>query len=236
MNRSDGSDAVEDRTTEISVSWDSNAEAWTKAVRTGAIGSRRAGTDAAILAAIRRSRGRRVLDVGCGEGWLARAIASDGFAVTGIDGSAALVERARAAGGGRFEVMTYDAFSAHPASVGGPFDIAVLNFALLAELISPLLGAVRQCLAPGGMLLFQTLHPVEVSRGEPYLDGWRVETFGSLEGFAHPMPWYFRTLASWTREMERAGFFIERIDEPVDPSAGRPLSVLFTAVPRSART
>ena len=232
MSQSDAGDPAGDRTTEIAASWDANAEAWTQAVRSGAIRSRRAGTDAAILAAIRRVTGRRVLDVGCGEGWLARAIAPDGFDVTGIDGSAALIERARASGGGRFHVMAYETFSAHPDSAGGPFDVAVLNFALLADVISPLLSAVREILAPDGILLIQTLHPVEVSRGEPYRDGWRVETFGSLDGFDQPMPWYFRTLASWTDELQRAGFVIECIDEPADESTGRPLSILFAAIPR----
>ena len=227
--RKELSDADADRQAEIASSWDANAEAWTKAVRDGAIPSRRAGTDAAILAAVRRATGRKVLDIGCGEGWLARAIAPEGFVVAGIDGSAGLIERAREAGGGTFQVMSYDAFAAHPSSAGGPFDVEVLNFALLSDVISPLLAAVTKCLVPGGMLLIQTLHPVEVSRGEPYRDGWRLETFGSLEGFAHPMPWYFRTLASWTLELENAGFVIERIDEPVDPGSGRPLSILFTA-------
>lgn len=232
MSGPDEREAVGNPTTRIAASWDANAAAWTEAVRSGAIRSRRAGTDAALIAAMRRAAGRRVFDIGCGEGWLARAVAPEGFSVTGIDGSPALVERARDAGIGRFEVMTYDTFAAHPSSAGGPFDIAVLNFALLADAISALLGAVRECLAPGGTLLIQTLHPVEVSRPEDYRDGWRVETFDSLDGFAQPMPWYFRTLASWTEELARAGFVTVRIDEPIDESTGRPLSMLFTATPR----
>lgn len=228
--RGDVTGDIGDHQAKIRASWDANAAAWTEAVRQGAIASRRSGTDAAIVAAARRSSGRRLLDVGCGEGWLARALAPHGFAVTGIDGSAALVERAREAGGGRFEAMSYDAFIARPGAVGGPFDVAILNFALLSDDALPLLGALRECLVHGGVLLLQTLHPVEVSRGEPYVDGWRLETFASLPGFTHPMPWYFRTIGSWTDALRQAGFSVERIDEPIDPGSHRPLSLLLSAV------
>ena len=213
----------------IAASWEANAAAWTDAVRQGAIASRRAGTDAAIVSAVRQAGGRRVLDLGCGEGWLARALAPHGFDVTGIDGSDELIERAREAGQGRFEVLGYEALVGEPSAAAGPFDIAVLNFALLADTIGPLLRAIRDRLVPGGTLIIQTLHPTEVTRDQPYADGWRVETFGTMAGFAHPMPWYFRTLGSWAAEVRQPGFVIERIDEPVDPGTGRPLSLLLIA-------
>jgi hypothetical protein len=58
----------EGRENAIQTSWAHNADAWTAAVRDGRIESRRAGTDAAILAACERAGLGRVLDVGCGEG------------------------------------------------------------------------------------------------------------------------------------------------------------------------
>ena len=216
---------------DIGASWEANAEAWTSAVREGKIASRRAGTDAAIRDAVRRARGRRVLDVGCGEGWLARALSPDGFDVTGLDGSSALIGHAREAGGGEFIVLTYEEMIAEPTLAGGPHDVAVLNFALLADHIAPLLAAIRQVLVPDGVLVIQTLHPVEVSGVDAYVDGWRTETFSALEGFVMPMPWFFRTLASWSDEIRDAGFAIERIEEPLDPVTQRPLSLLLSMVP-----
>src|SRR5439155_26179650 len=71
-------------------SWISNADAWTDAVREGRIPSRKAGTDTAILDAVRKFAPCSLLGLGCGEGWLARALSSEGYTVTGVDASSAL--------------------------------------------------------------------------------------------------------------------------------------------------
>ena len=42
------------------------------------------------------------------------------------------------------------------------------------------------------------------------------------------MPWYFRTLATWLREIGDAGLTVTAIDELLNPSTGQPMSILFT--------
>ena len=87
-----------DKDRQLADSWDYNAGNWTRVVRDGLIPSRQAGTDAAILDAIVARAPVRLLDVGCGEGWLIRAASERiGCAGVGIDGSARLIEAARAA-------------------------------------------------------------------------------------------------------------------------------------------
>ena len=102
--------------------WNANAAAWTAAVRERAIPSRIAGTDQAIVDAVRAVRPARVLDVGCGEGWLARRLhAETGCAVIGIDGSAPLIAAARAADpDGSYRLLSYEAAIAQPAALGRP--------------------------------------------------------------------------------------------------------------------
>lgn len=221
---------VEDREAALQLSWEQNAEPWTTVVREHGIVSRREGTDAAIVAACERAGLGRVLDVGCGEGWLSRALAARGAEVLGIDGSEALISRARAAGGGpRYEVLPYVALAASTELIRGPWDVIVCNFSLLGEELASPLRALTARLAGDGRLLIQTVHPWTVATAEPpYADGWRTETFSRMGGaFAAPMPWYFRTLSSWVQLLTSTGLELTALDEPKGESSLMPLSLLL---------
>jgi 2-polyprenyl-3-methyl-5-hydroxy-6-metoxy-1,4-benzoquinol methylase len=209
-------------------SWDVNADVWTAAVRAGAIASRRAATDDAVVAAVLACGGTRALDVGCGEGWLSRRLAEEGHDVTGIDASAALIERARQRGGARFICMSYDELAVAPARAGTGYDVAVCNFSLLAAAIAPLLRALAVITKPGGRLVIQTVHPAALAP-PPAGDGWQEESFGDLPGSWSAMPWYFRTPESWHHLLDGAGWRVERSAAPYHPVDGRPLSLLLAA-------
>lgn len=212
----------------IVTSWIANANAWTEAVRERRIPSRVAGTDRAIVDAILRQPPGRVLDVGCGEGWLARAVAAHGYSAVGIDVSAPLIDRARELGGAEFRVLSYDALITQPQLAGGPYDTIALNFALLSDDVSPLLSALGWRLTPHGVVLIQTVHPWTAAGDEPYADGWRVETFDAFGGaFPAPMPWYFRTLETWFAQIASAGLEVTELIEPRHPETMRPLSLLL---------
>ncbi|WP_412067507.1 class I SAM-dependent methyltransferase [Rubrivirga sp. IMCC43871] len=211
-------------------SWTANAAGWARAVRDGAIPSRRAGTDEAVMQAVLRGLPPRghALDMGCGEGWLARALTAAGATVHGVDGSAPLIDLARERGGS-FDVLGYDEAVSAPSRLGGPFDVAVFNFALLTDNDAPVVRAAASRLADGGRVVIQTVHPL--AAGPPYRDGWREESFTSLDGDFEPMPWYFRTLASWVGVLADAGLRLGAVDEPTAPDTEAPLSLVLTAVP-----
>jgi SAM-dependent methyltransferase len=210
-------------------SWHANAAAWTAAVRSGAIESRRLATDAAILDAVLDRQPRKVLDLGCGEGWLVRALAQRGLVAVGVDGAAPLVEAAADAGGS-FVRLSYAELVAAPERCGENFDLVVANFALLEEEILPLLTALRRIMTVDGWLLIQTLHPL--AAGPSYEDGWRIEDFrGFAEAGWTPMPWYFRTLGSWVGLLRDGGFALQGLREPAHPQERRPLSLLLETRP-----
>jgi 2-polyprenyl-3-methyl-5-hydroxy-6-metoxy-1,4-benzoquinol methylase len=216
---------------QLARSWQVNAQPWAKAVRSKSIASRRLATDNAILQAIRDRRPNRVLDMGCGEGWLVRSLAADGVQATGIDASVPLIESARAEGGGHFVVCSYAEVTEKPERVGSEYDVIVFNFALFEEEIAPLLDALQTQLSPGGVLLIHTLHPWSNIGQGSYQDGWRTETFAAFEGFTEPMPWYFRTLGSWMELLRKSHYQVEQLREPAHPESHEPLSLLFTAAP-----
>jgi 2-polyprenyl-3-methyl-5-hydroxy-6-metoxy-1,4-benzoquinol methylase len=220
----------EDREAALIWSWMANAGAWTRAVREGRIPSRRLATDAAIVDAVAELEPRRVLDLGCGEGWLMRALAERGIETVGLDVSLELVMAAEETGGGRYRCCSYDELVDDPTRAGGPYDAIACNFSLLGADLVPLLGALRRNLAPGGALVVQTVHPWTAAGGEGYADGWRTETFDAFgEEFAEPMPWYFRTLASWVDALRAAGFRVAALREPIHPETGQPASLLMVA-------
>jgi 2-polyprenyl-3-methyl-5-hydroxy-6-metoxy-1,4-benzoquinol methylase len=220
--------AIDDPALSQQRSWRSNADAWTTTVREQRIPSRVAGTDAAIVDAVSKSGARRVLDLGCGEGWLARTLSANGCEVVGIDASTELIDAAKALGGATYHAQSYA--DLHRADAMKPFDAVVINFALLDEDVQTPLRAAHVRLAADGGLFVQTVHPW-IARGDgAYADGWRLETFAGFgDGFSEPMPWYFRTLASWASAVHDAGFRVIRWIEPLHPDTGLPLSLLIHA-------
>ncbi|WP_445146977.1 class I SAM-dependent methyltransferase [Dyella sp. Tek66A03] len=209
--------------------WEMNAPAWERAVRDRRIESRRLVTDQAIVDAVLSRSPRKVIDLGCGEGWLARALVGAGVAVVGVDAVPSLVEAARSQGGGDFRLLSYAEVTG--GALQERADVVVCNFSLLGEAsVGDLLAAVPTLLETGGVLLVQTLHPLALAAAEPYSDGWRDGSWdGCGEGFGKPAPWYFRTLGGWLTAFRTAGLELIRIDEPLHPRTGRPASVIFMA-------
>jgi len=219
--------------THILQSWTANAAAWTKAVRNREIPSRVRATDAAIVAAVDDLKPRTVLDLGCGEGWLAHALAERGYDVLGVDAIPALIEQAKTMGKAAFEVAGYEQIT--ESGLGGRrYDAVVINFALFGEDSVPkLLRRMPDLLKPGGRLVIQTLHPVVANGDQIYADGWRKGSWaGFSDAFTDPAPWYFRTLGTWVTMVSASGLAIDEMREPVDPQTGKPASVIFIAKAR----
>jgi len=208
-------------------SWRRNAAPWTVAVRDEQIESRRLVTDAAIVEAVTSLAPHTVIDLGCGEGWLVRALVARGIDALGVDAVPELVDRAREAGGGRFAVATYEDIAA--GGLGCQADVVVANFALIGkEAVDGLVGSVRTLLAPGGTFIVQTLHPVSANGDAPYRDEWRPGSWsGFSTAFTDPAPWYFRTLGTWVALFDASHLQLRAMREPLHPATHRPASVIF---------
>jgi 2-polyprenyl-3-methyl-5-hydroxy-6-metoxy-1,4-benzoquinol methylase len=209
-------------------SWNTNAGPWARAIQAGNIRSRKVVTDKAILDAVLGVNPSRVVDLGCGEGWLARALSGSGVQVTGIDAVPELIAEAARLGGAEFQVCDYDTIASRRWR-SASFSAAVCNFSLLGkESVESLLGGVGEYLDDPGYLIIQTLHPVCACGDHPYLDGWRPGNWlGFGTEFSDPAPWYFRTLESWWAMLRRSGFELQECLEPTAPAAITPASVIF---------
>ena len=116
--------------------------------------------------------GGRVLDLCCGTGQLARWLTACGFEVTGLDGSEAMLERARR-NAPKAELVCKDARS---FSFGRPFDAvlstfdSVNHFASLDD-VRTVFGNVFDSLEPGGLFAFDvnTQHGFLDAADESYI-------------------------------------------------------------------
>ena len=172
--------------------------------------------------------GRVTLEIGCGEGRVARDLADRGHHVSGIDASPTLIEAAREADPGR-DYQVAEA-AALPFEAGA-FDLVVAYNSLMD--IEDMSGAVREAarvLTDRGRLCICLLHPM-ASAGrfesrEPeapfvisgsYLESRRVVEQFARDGLEITFHFWCRPLEAYTRALEQAGLVIECLREPAQP-------------------
>ena len=208
-------------------SWSANVTSWTDAVRDRKIESRNLVTDDAVIGVVTELGPLTVLDLGCGEGWLARRLAETGAKVTGVDAIPGLIEQARSAGGGEFFTASYEEIASGGLDL--KVDAVVANFSLIGkEAVDDVVRAVPRLLNPGGSFVVQTLHPHVATGDLPYVDGWREGTWAGFgPEFTDPAPWYFRTVATWISLVVGSGLKLTALREPIDPRSGRPASLIL---------
>ncbi len=115
-----------------------------------------------VAARVRRHLGAGVpiLDVGCGAGLLAEALAKDGFAVTGLDAGAEVIEAARAHAEGQGLNLTYRQGTAEALAAEGAKFPVVTALEIIEHVADPaeFLASLKALLAPGGLLFLSTLN------------------------------------------------------------------------------
>jgi SAM-dependent methyltransferase len=172
--------------------------------------------------------GRATLDVGCGEGRVARDLARRGYRVVGLDASPTLVRLAREADPDS-EYVVGDAAALPFAD--GAFDLVVAFNSLMDVQDMP--GAVREAarvLEPEGRLCLCVTHPLsDAGRFEgrapqaafvvtgSYFGRRRFEGTFARDGLEITFRGWCYPLEDYTRALEAAGFLVEALREPPAP-------------------
>jgi SAM-dependent methyltransferase len=230
-------DPIEKITEAISrESWDASAGWW--AARSGAKGdvNREWVIDPALFRIVGEVRGRRVLDAGCGTGYLARLLAARGASVVAADHSRKLLEIARAEEEREPRGLTFvhaDLGHLDPLP-DRTFDLVVSNV-VMQDVVA--FGAAfrefRRVLQPRGRLVFSVTHPcferpvpgrsVREPPDSERFEDWRgllldryydrVALWWGPIG-QEAMVGFHRTLEDYAEALRSAGFAISRIVEP----------------------
>jgi SAM-dependent methyltransferase len=173
--------------------------------------------------------GERTLEVGCGEGRVARDLRDRRHDVVGVDAIPALIEAARELDPEGTYVV---ADAADLPFEDESFDLAVAYNSLMD--MDDMEGAVREVhriLRPGSRFCACVTHPVnDAGRFDPDDVGgpFFIETYRGRRRFDELFERFGRTmrfvgwcypLEGYTRPLEEAGFLIEAIREPLIPDA-----------------
>ena len=147
----------------VRASWDQAANAYAAAQDAGLDHYRYAFFGPAQIDACGDVRGTQLLDVGCGSGYFARAMAERGARVTAIDLSPRMIEHARRREDETplgIDYRVLDAAELASAFEAGSFESATSCVALQdMPSAEPVLRAVHDVLRPGGRFIASILHP-----------------------------------------------------------------------------
>jgi SAM-dependent methyltransferase len=158
--------------------------------------------------------GRLTVDVGCGEGRVARELAGRGHALVGIDGSESLVAAARA-GDPPIDARVADA-AAMPLE-DGVADLAV-SFMTLQSVddLDAVVAEIARVLGPGGRLCAAVVHPMNSLEQAPdYFTEHRYAFEHERDGVEMTFHDVHRPLAAYFGALGDAGLSVERLHEPV---------------------
>lgn len=223
---------MNDEDRRLQATWDVKAEEWHMQVGEEGDRNRRFNSDPVLWRMLGAVAGKRVLDAGCGTGYLAIKLAALGADVVGVDLSPAMLEIARRRvdeAGVRVELHVSSCADLS-AIASASVDAAVSNYVLMD--VRDMHGVVRELyrvLRPGGHAVLIFSHPAFTPPGgsfrrdddgsiefrwvRPYFDDAEYEE--SWGHFTTPFVGFHRPLSGYWRAFRDAGFLVTDFDEPI---------------------
>jgi ubiquinone/menaquinone biosynthesis C-methylase UbiE len=188
-------------------------------------------------------KGKKMLDAGCGEGYLARHYAKQGADVTAIDLSQRLIETSEQISENEGIAVDYkvDNVCFIESVPSDEFDIILSNLVLLnVPCLDDAMNEFHRVLKAGGFLVFSIVHPAfnfygpgswEMGEKDPktkrrkglffrvdrYFEEEEYQRYWKTregEKFPEPISFFHRTLSTYLNSLSRAGFRLLEFVEP----------------------
>ncbi len=213
---------------EIIKSWQKNAAEWVRIIEKDKIPSR-IFTNEAIVTTLASITAIKILDMGCGEGWLTRRMCSIGKKAVGVDAIAMLLNTARAKGDETYYQISYEEIINGKLIPEAPFDAIVFNFSIYQnELLLSLLKQTKKAVLENGYIIIQTLHPFFlIQQGLEYKSQRVNDSWEGLSGnFIDGHSWYARTFEDWINVFEQCNLRMYELKE-ICNQKHQPVSVIF---------
>jgi len=207
--------------------WEKNANYWIKIIRENLDPFRLVITNKAILQLLKREKKIKILDVGCGEGYLSRILAKKGHKVWGIDISEKLIRAAKDEEKSKSLGVTY--FVSDLSKTG--FSSKSFNYIIAHQTISEIffpekaIAEFYRLLKKKGKLILLFMHPCfqlqERRLGKKFnvIDYFQKKILTKkflVNGLWSPVPdkHIHLPLEKWVEIITKKGFLISAIKEP----------------------
>lgn len=227
----------------IRTQWENNAEAFAELIAGSGTPHHMHILNPCVEEFIGDVAGKKLLDAGCGEGYLARHYAERGAIVTAIDVSESLISRAKELTKDiRVQIDYRVADICHLDTIDdSEFDIVLSNLVLLnVTCLKEALEEFHRILRRGGCVVFSIVHPAFDFYGPGSWEmGEKNSTTGRREGrffkmdhyfdereyeqywktrqgnrFPAPISFFHRPLAVYLKSLMKAGFHLVDFEEP----------------------
>lgn len=204
--------------------WEKNADFWIKIIREKLDPFREKITNRAILGALKSERNLKILDAGCGEGYLCRKLAKKGHCLFGIDFSKKLIESAKNLEKKKPLGIKYFCGDFRKTDFPSSFFDAVFCHHTINEIPNPekAFQEFSRILKRKGKLLCLFLHPCfdfepKKLNSLKYFQKKKIKKAGySANGVKSPSPYFYLhlPLSEWISLLIKSGFSITNIKEP----------------------
>jgi len=211
--------------------WQKNADFWVQIIRKKLDPFRQRVTNKAILGSLPKEKNLKILDAGCGEGYMCRMLAKKGYKVFGVDSSKKLINSAKKLEERQKLGINYSVADFRKTKFPDSFFDIVLSHQTLIEIPDPekAIKEFGRILKRKGIILALFLHPCFDFRFSDLKNGkFALNYFQRREiekgkylvgGILSPFPYFYihLPLSQWINIFTRNKFLILNIKEPAPP-------------------